>query len=124
MADDDDESIDLTAWLDAASEVRYLAPDGTPMEPMEWADLFEQRTEDLSTDSWWRRRTMIDENTEVSTVWLGLNHQFFPGPPLFWETMIFRKGTGGDEQWRYSSREEALDDHERIVRALRAGEEP
>ena len=46
-----------------------------------------------------------------------MDHQL-KGALLFWETMIFG-GEHSDEQWRYSSRQAALDDHERIVRELR-----
>jgi hypothetical protein len=101
----------------------YYDPDGKPLTMQEWADLFERRREDMSPESWWRRETVISEGVRVSTVWLGLNHAWVAEPPLFWETMIF----GGDhdnDQWRYSSRQAALDDHERIVRALRDGKDP
>ncbi len=51
----------------------------------------------------------------ISTVFLGINHQFFPGaPPLLFETMIF--GDGSDEyQERCSTWEEAEAMHERAV---------
>jgi hypothetical protein len=102
----------------------YLAPDGTAISIEEWQRLFHLRSGDMSPESWWRKETTIGGGVSVSTVWLGLNHEWDPEhPPLFWETMIF----GGDydeDQWRYSSRESALDDHERIVRALREGRDP
>lgn len=101
----------------------YLGPDGREIDLQEWADLFEKRYEDLSMDSWWRRQTRISDEVEVSTVWLGLNHQWLDGPPLCWETMVFGSEHEGDP-WRYSSRQLALDDHERIVAALRAGQNP
>lgn len=104
--------------------VQYFGPNGHELAMLEWAALVERRSEDMSNDSWWRRRTEISEGVEVSTVWLGINHAFLRDEaPLFWETMIF----GGEHTeycWRYSSRQQALDDHERIVRALRAGEAP
>jgi hypothetical protein len=104
--------------------LHYFGPDGRGLTAEEWGELYSRRAEDMSPESWWRRETCIFDDVRVSTVWLGLNHSFLPDrPPLYWETMIF----GGDhdaEQWRYSSREAALDDHERIVRALRAGEDP
>jgi hypothetical protein len=93
---------------------------GNPISLLEWERLFALRTEDLSNDSWWRRRTKIGDDVEVSTVWTGLSHGFGGGRPDIWETMIF----GGDHdnwQWRYPTRAEALDDHERIVAKLRAG---
>ncbi|WGW12709.1 hypothetical protein LWF01_02760 [Saxibacter everestensis] len=61
---------------------------------------------------------------DVSTVWLGLDHNHFGGPkPIIFETMI-----GGGRHnlgcWRYSTLKEAQAGHERVVRALRAGEQP
>lgn len=47
----------------------------------------------------------------VSTVFLGVDHSFSAGgPPLWYETMIFGKGFE-DEQWRYSTKEEAQEGH-------------
>jgi hypothetical protein len=105
------------------TEPLYIGPDGAVLDADEWSDLLARRAEDMSLDSWWRRHTDISDEVRVSTVWLGLNHQWGAGPPLYWETMIL--GGEHDEQlWCYSSRPQALDDHERIVRALRAGQDP
>lgn len=59
----------------------------------------------------------------VSTVFLVINHSFGDGPPLLWETMVFDRQ--GDEETgrdlcceRYSSREEALEGHRKIVEAI------
>ena len=99
----------------------YYDPDGRELTLDEWAELMARRVEDGGPESWWRRG--IDDAVHVSTVWVGLDHSFWPGAlPLYWETMIF----GGDydgEQWRYSSRAAALDDHELIVRTLRASDD-
>lgn len=103
--------------------VEFLAPDGTPIDLEEWMNLFEKRREDMSSESWWRKRTDISDEVCILTDWLGMNQQWDDGPPLYWEAMIFG-GEFDQRQWRYSSRESALDDHERIVRALRAGHEP
>lgn len=51
---------------------------------------------------------------EVSTVFLGIDHQFYPGPPLLFETMVF----GGDLDQtcrRCSTWEEAEAQHEVIL---------
>jgi hypothetical protein len=102
----------------------YLAPDGTELTQDEWAELWgHRRAEDHAEESWWRKRTVIDDDVTVSTVWLGLNHGLVPGRPLYWETMIFG-GPCDEHQWRYGSREDALDDHERILAELRAGRCP
>jgi len=47
----------------------------------------------------------------VSTVFLGLDHNWgFGGPPVLWETMIFG-GPHADWQRRWCSREEAIAGH-------------
>jgi hypothetical protein len=101
----------------------YIGPDGRELTLDEWSELYGRRKDNMAPESWWRRETVIDDEVRVSTVWLGLNHRWGPGPPLYWETMIFG-GDHDEDQWRYSSREAALDDHERITRALRAGQDP
>lgn len=64
------------------------------------------------------------EDCEVSTVFLALNHNFSQsGPPVLWETMIFGGSLDG-EQWRYTSRAEAITDHERIIESMRVGRNP
>jgi hypothetical protein len=96
----------------------YYDPDGNPLPFMEWAILFELRHLD-DDDSWWRRSTTIGD-VEVSTVWLGLDHSFGSGPPLFWETMIFG-GQYDEYEWRHPSREAAFAAHDQIVAAVRDG---
>lgn len=53
----------------------------------------------------------------VSTVFLGLNHRFGPGPPLLFETMIFG-GKRDQAMWRYSTWAEAEAGHAAAVAAL------
>lgn len=50
----------------------------------------------------------------VSTVFLGLNHSFGEGPPLLFETLVF-KGPLADEMDRYSTWEEAERGHATMV---------
>lgn len=100
----------------------YHGPHGEQLSLDAWARLFQMRPEDMSAESWWRKHTVIDENVRVSTVWTGMDWSFGLGQPLYWETMVFG-GEYSRAQWQYGSREAALDDHERIVRALRAGED-
>lgn len=50
---------------------------------------------------------------EISTVFLGRNHQFRDGPPLVFETMVF--GGAGDYQARYSTWEQAEQGHARAL---------
>lgn len=82
----------------------YYDMDGQPLGLMAWAKLLEDH------DARIIGRTERGDVT-VSTVWIGLDHSFGDGPPLIFETMIF----GGDhdqDQWRYSTREEAETGHE------------
>lgn len=52
----------------------------------------------------------------VSTVFLGLDHDFsMQGPPLLFETMIFRAGQALDYQERCSTWLEAEEQHERGI---------
>lgn len=102
----------------------YFSPDGEPIEMLELETLLRKRREDMAQESWWRKRTQVTDDIEVSSVWLGVDHNWNPdGPPHIWETMIF----GGDYSeycWRYPSRQVCLDDHERIVQSLRANGDP
>jgi len=58
----------------------------------------------------------------VSTVFLGLDHQFGQGPPVLWETLVFGGSLDG-EMDRYTSRAAALAGHqrmcERVIASLR-----
>ena len=54
----------------------------------------------------------------VSTVFLGHNYRFGSGPPLVFETMIFRDGQG-DEQWRCTTYRQAEEQHAKAVETLK-----
>ena len=56
----------------------------------------------------------------VSTVFIGLDHNFGDGPPLLWETMIFG-GAYDQETWRYTTRAEAEAGHRRAVERVIEG---
>ena len=88
---------------DDETMIDYYDKDGTPLTLMEWAVKFEDNE---------YKRVAFDQigDVEVSTVWLGLNHQYGDGPPLIFETMVF----GGEHdafQWRDSTVAEALETH-------------
>ena len=60
-------------------------------------------------------QTKLPGEVLVSTVFLGLDHNFSSaGPPLLWETMIFG-GPHDQYQDRYHTREEALDGHAKAL---------
>jgi hypothetical protein len=105
--------------------------DGTPY-PEGRAGLF-AAAKDINNDKLKRvALDKLDNGVEVSTVWLGLDHNFIPGRrPLIFETMLFVPQTkvyflGGriyhsdresiGEQWRYATEEEALRGHKMLVK--------
>ena len=81
---------------------------------LEWAKSFE------TTD----RRVALDHvgEVEVSTVFLGLDHNFFVGDPILFETMIFG-GEHDQDQWRHKTWDEAEAFHKQLVLALQTGKD-
>jgi hypothetical protein len=58
----------------------------------------------------------------ISTVWLGLNFQFGDGPPLIFETMVFKDGDNLDPERdceRYSTESDAIAGHAAMVAKYR-----
>jgi hypothetical protein len=62
-------------------------------------------------------QTVVTHDVKVSTVFLGIDHQFGDGPPLLFETMVFG-GRLGDEVWRYSTWDEAVAGHHEAVKMV------
>jgi hypothetical protein len=59
--------------------------------------------------------TRLENGVRVSTVFLGLDHNFcMDGPPILWETMVFG-GPHDQKMIRTSSRAAAEDIHKRMV---------
>jgi hypothetical protein len=55
----------------------------------------------------------------VSTVFLGLDHNFMEkGPPILFETMVFG-GPFNHTMWRYATWDEAVKGHEQLVKMVR-----
>jgi hypothetical protein len=77
-----------------------------PVDLMTWARAFEGNRHVA--------RTTVYEGCEVSTVFLGLDHNFGSGPPLIFETLVFG-GPFDKEMDRYSTWDEALAGHARMV---------
>lgn len=81
----------------------------------EWAQWFE--TAD-------RRIALTELNgAEVSTVFLGLDHNYGMGPPLLYETMVFEtEGSNftlaNSGPWRTPTREEALRVHRGVTASI------
>jgi len=61
-------------------------------------------------------KTVVGE-AEVSTVFLGIDHNYGDGPPVLWETMIFG-GPHDQMQRRYTSRQDAVHGHNAAVAVL------
>jgi hypothetical protein len=100
------------------------------------ADLHEwARWKEAYRDEWILRQEFLDgeeveredrgdakpRKTWVSTVFLGLNHSFDDGKPLWFETMIFNGPLDG-YQTRAETYKEALLQHEEALRKARAAE--
>jgi len=93
---------------------RYILENEKPViEPYlhKWAEWFE--TTDRVVE-----KTMVGD-WEVSTVFLGLDHNFGSGgKPVLWETMVYG-GPMDDYQERYSSLAKARSGHNKVVEKLR-----
>ena len=57
-------------------------------------------------------------DVSISTIFLGLNHQWGDGPPLFFETLVFG-GELDQEMDRYSTWEEAEAGHADMVERVK-----
>jgi len=70
-------------------------------------------------------RTKLPDGKIVSTVWLGLNHSIDENKPLIFETMVFPNEDDFHELYceRYSTEQEAIEGHLRIVQKFLKGEE-
>ena len=82
----------------------YYDQDGKPITQRQWLD------------AWGEIKNRTIARTQVgrfliSTVWLGLNHQYGDGPPLIFETMIFDEHGADIGCQRYSTKEAALVGH-------------
>jgi hypothetical protein len=92
-------------------------PDGQPMTMTEWSAARSRDDDSL----WQKYRQVTDtDSAQVSTVWLGLDHQFGDGPPLIFESIVFG-GALDQEMDRYSTWREAQNGHAAMVdRVLRS----
>jgi len=75
---------------------------------MEWAMWFETADRHVA-------KTSVNDEVNVSTVFLGLDHSFGSGPPLLFETMIFG-GEHDQYQDRYETWDQAEVGHEEAVK--------
>lgn len=92
----------------------YYDRQGKPLTDDEWSTQFRSQEAKRVAE------TTLPDGTWISTVWLGLDHSFGAGPPLIFETMVFEKGCASvpdrdNDMDRYSTEQEALDGHKRMV---------
>lgn len=85
-----------------------------PADLMTWARWFENATNRRVAE------THVGD-MRISTVFLGLDHNFAGGPPLLFESLVF-DGTLDGEMERYTTWEEAEEGHTRLVNRVRARE--
>ncbi len=90
----------------------YYDRQGNPLTLTEWANAFEK-----GFDAKVVKQETLPNGRWVSTVWIGLDHRFGDGPPLIFESMVFRTKDSMEEvdSRRYSTEEEALVGHADLV---------
>lgn len=94
--------MDLHLYILGSNGIPAPEPDA-----LRWAAWFENPDHRRIAD------TALFGNVRVSTVFLGMDHNFFfEGPPVLFETMIFG-GPLDREIWRYATIEQATLGHER-----------
>lgn len=113
-----------------SNNIRYiLDAAGNPvaeLDLMAWAAWFEESCNKS-------KRRVGDEKIgrhRISTVFLGLDHNYGEGPPVLWETMVFRKESPGKKWIRgdfkdvemdrcSGSREQAEAMHQKMVKLVK-----
>jgi len=86
-----------------------------PCSSNEWSSYFERNNRNLGDDD--------IEGKRVSTVFLGLNHNYHPTCtiPLIFETMVFNENHSDIYCERYSSWEEAEAGHQKAIQWVKEG---
>lgn len=90
---------------------KYYDKYGKPLTLMQWAELFEDfKYKRINfTQLWW--------GGKVSTVWLGLDHNFSGGQPIIFETMTANiRGRYGFDEARYPGLADARNGHIKMVK--------
>ena len=76
----------------------------------EWSEWFSANDRKVARDT-------VNES-DISTVFLGLDHSFGEGPPLLFETLVFSGKLDG-EMDRYSTWDEAIAGHAAMIERVR-----
>ena len=96
------------------TRLMYYKRDGTPYpddNPITWA--MDSKNQDGRV-----ARDILPDGKRISTVFLGLDHNWGEGPPLIFATMVFPSETESNDldMDRYSTEEEALKGHKEMVK--------
>jgi hypothetical protein len=84
----------------------YYGVNGEPITLEQWGEIMEDVEQKVVKQD--RVNGLL-----VSTVWLGMNHNFGEGEPLIYETMVFPEGSWEEMYMeRYTTREQAIAGHE------------
>jgi hypothetical protein len=88
-----------------------------PCNLREWGQLYQTK------EGQKKRQVAVDEidGYQVSTVFLGLDHSFGSGNPLWFETMIFGEGNGDQYQMRSTTWKEAEQMHNDAIQWIKDG---
>lgn len=106
----------MSGFWEAWGRPLHYSRDGKPMDLWTWANIIESGQDRHVADE------MVGQ-VRVSTVWLGIDHNFSGiGPPLIFETMVFG-GVMDEDIWRYSTEAAALAGHDQVVTMVREAEE-
>ncbi len=93
----------------------FLNEDKTyrPCELDEWSNQFEN----MSIQGVRHVAEDFINGCHVSTIWLGMNHNYFGGVPLLLETMVFDTPHSGHDIYmkRYTTWEQAVEGHKKAV---------
>ena len=91
--------------------IGYYDRDGRPLTSKEWGAMLERQDKRRVAE------TTLPDGKWVSTVWLGLDHNFGGGPPLIFETKVFPSSTDFTDldQERYATEAEAMAGHQVMV---------
>jgi hypothetical protein len=111
----DEDPFDLDRVESFGGRALYYDRDGNPISLRRFSEL-------LQKHEMYRRvaLTNIGDDIAISTVWLGIDHNFIhDGPPLIFETMVFGPVLD-EEQWRYSTLAAAQRGHREAVALVRA----
>ena len=83
----------------------YYDKEGRQITAVEWSNLYSPEYKRVA-------ESRLSDGRWVSTVWLGINHNFSPdGPPIIFETMAFTKDFEEEACYRASTIEEARSNH-------------